>query len=288
GLSGPGPFGGGVGGGDALAYFNNYYFPLNGPQGVDIEYRFKGAPQGPSNFFFSYNGVNYNSPTAIEALRASTEVDSGAGRKRQIDHMSNYSFDYGNAHFVFLDAIPHLFDNLLPGGPPNTPQAFPFPTYPAVLRDWLINDLDSSHQIWKIVVFHQPSLSSGNATISNDQMRTTARFLEDHGVNMLFNGHEHNYQRSLPLRVLPTITENPQPGVPQVEVDTVFNGLNRTVPDGVLYFVEGAGGNRDFDDNFANPRGGGASIDQDDAATGTTTRVINGISYDFFNGVRSF
>src|SRR5215472_520003 len=30
GSSGPGPFGGGVGGGDALAYFNNYYNPLNG------------------------------------------------------------------------------------------------------------------------------------------------------------------------------------------------------------------------------------------------------------------
>jgi len=288
GLSGPGPFGGGVGGGDALAFFNNYYFPLNGPQGVDIEYRFKGGPLGPSNFFFSYNGVDYNSPIAIEGLRASTEVDTGGGPKRQIDHMSNYSFDYGNAHFVFLDANPHLFDNLLPGGPPTTATAFPFPTYPSVLRDWLINDLDSSHQIWKIVVFHQPSFSSGNATISNDQMRTIARFLEDHGVNTVFNGHEHNYQRSLPLRVLPNITDDPQPGIPQVEVDTAFNGASRTVPDGVVYFVEGAGGNRDFDDDLQNPRGGGSSIDQDDAATGTKTLVVGGISYDFFQGIRSF
>jgi uncharacterized repeat protein (TIGR01451 family) len=285
---GPGPFSGGVGGGDALAHFNNYYFPLNGPEGVDIEYRFKGGSLGPSNFFFSYNGVNYNSPAAIEALRASTEVDTGDGRKRQIDHMSNYSFDYGNAHFVFLDANPHLFDNLLPGGPPSTPVDFPFPTYPSVLRDWLINDLDSSHQIWKIVVFHQPSFSSGNATITNDQMRTTARFLEDHGVNMVFNGHEHNYQRSLPLRALPNLATDPKPAVPQVEVDTAFNGLSRTVPDGVLYFVEGAGGNRDFDDDLQNPRGGGSSIDQDDAATGTATRTIGGISYEFFKGVRSF
>jgi uncharacterized repeat protein (TIGR01451 family) len=288
--SGPGPFGGGVGGGDAMAHFNNFYFPLNGPENVDIEYKFNGVPQGPMNFFFSYNGVTYTPPSAmaIEALRASTAVDTGGGTKRQIDHMSNYSFDYGNAHFVFLDANPHLFNNLLPGGPSSAQQAFPFPTYPSVLRDWLINDLDSSHQIWKIVVFHQPSFSSGNATISNDQMRTTARFLEDHGVNFVFNGHEHNYQRSLPLRVLPTIASNPQPGVPQVAVDPAFNGADRTVPDGVLYFVEGAGGNRDFDDNFPNPRGGGSSIDQDDAATGTTTFSVNGTSYDFFNGVRSF
>src|SRR5215467_6346766 len=59
GSSGPGPFGGGTGGGDALAFFNNFYFPLNGPENVDIEYRFKGESQGPVNFFFSYNGVNY-------------------------------------------------------------------------------------------------------------------------------------------------------------------------------------------------------------------------------------
>src|SRR5262249_22678380 len=87
---GPGPFGGGVGGGDALAFYNNYYFPLNGPQGVDIEYRFKGQSLGPMNFLFSYGSTNYTSPTAIEALRASTAVDSGGGTKRQIDHMSNY------------------------------------------------------------------------------------------------------------------------------------------------------------------------------------------------------
>jgi hypothetical protein len=138
------------------------------------------------------------------------------------------------------------------------------------------------------VVFHQPSFSSGNATISNDQMRTVARFLEDHGVNMVFNGHEHNYQRSLPLRVLSNVTDGPRPGVAQVEVDTAFNGVGRTVPDGVLYFVEGAGGNRDFDDDLANPRGGGSAIDQDDAATGTTTRTVGGMSFDFFKGVGSF
>src|SRR6202022_410229 len=121
--------------------------------------------------------------------------------------MSNYSFDYGNAHFVFLDANPHLFNNLLPGGPPANAPAFPFTPYPAPLRNWLINDLDSTRQLWKIVVFHQPAFSSGNATLSNDQMRTVARFLEDHGVNLVFNGHEHNYQRTFPLHILGDVTQ---------------------------------------------------------------------------------
>jgi len=288
GFSGPGPFGGGIGGGDALGYFNNYYFPQNGPDGVDIQYHFTGDLSAATNFLFTYGTDSYTSSRAIDALRASTEVDGGRGVKRQIDRMGNYSFDYGNAHFLFLDANPHLFDNLLPNGPPTTPPDFPFPHYPTPLATWVINDLDASRQPWKVVVFHQPIFSSGNATLSNDQMRTTAQILQDHGVNLVFNGHEHNYQRTLPLRALSNVTRTPQPGVPQVEVDNRFDGLNRTVPDGVLYFVEGAGGNRDFDDNLGNPRGNGASIDQDDAALGTTTRVINGTSYQFANGPGSF
>ena len=271
GTSGPGPFGGNISGGDALAYFNNYYFPLNGPTGVDIQYHFTGDASTATNFFFSYNGSSYNSPAAIDALRASTNVNSGGGWKRQIDHQSNYSFDYGNAHFVFLDANPHLFDNQLPA--PATyaaPPSFPFTNYPSVLRDWLIHDLDSSDQTWKIVVFHQPAFSSGNATLRNDQMRTIAKLLEDHGVNMVFNGHEHNYQRSLPIRALSTVASSPDPAAPDaVAVDQSFDGAAHTVPDGVLYFVEGAGGNRDFDDALGNPRGSSAqSIDQDDSATG--------------------
>jgi uncharacterized repeat protein (TIGR01451 family) len=287
GSAGPGPFGGGVGGGDALGYFNNYYFPLNGPAGVDIQYRFFADASAPSNFLFTYNGTPYNSFSAAEALRASTEVDSGKGPKRQIDHMGNYSFDYGNAHLVFLDANPHLFDNLLPGGPPDNPPMFPFPRYPTVLKEWLTNDLDASIQTWKVVVFHQPIFSSGNATLSNDQMRTIAQFLQDHGVNLVFNGHEHNYQRSLPIRALPNVADPPVPGVAQVEVDTAFDGARKTVPDGVLYFVEGAGGNRDFDDDLPNPRGNGASIDQDDAASGTFSHKVAGVPYNFLEGVPS-
>jgi uncharacterized repeat protein (TIGR01451 family) len=43
------------------------------------------------------------------------------------------------------------------------------------------------------------------------------------------------------------------------------------VPDGVLYLVEGGGGNRDFDGDLAPPRGSGVGLDQDDSATGTHT-----------------
>jgi hypothetical protein len=191
--------------------------------------------------------------------------------------MHNYSFDSGSAHFVFLDANPHLFNGQLDNTAlyAEAPQAFS--AYPSVLRDWLINDLDSSAQPWKVVVFHQPAFSSGNATVRNSQMRKVAKFLEDHGVNMVFNGHEHNYQRTYPIRALNAAAAPVTTGSPAVAIDTTFDGAEHTVPDGVLYLVEGAGGNRDFDGDLGPARGSGLGIDQDDSATGTAS--VAGITF---------
>jgi hypothetical protein len=260
-------------GGDALSYFNDFYFPQNGPKGFDIQYAWNGDTAAATGMTFSYQGKTYTSPAAINAFRQSTAVDTGKGTSLQIDHQSNYSFDYGNAHFLFLDANPHLFNDNLPSG--NAYNAAPptFTAYPTALGAWVANDLDSSKQLWKIVVYHQPAFSSGDATIVNNQMRAVAKLLEDHGVNMVFNGHEHNYQRTLPIRATARTASAPSAtaGSPAVYVDQSFDGKTATVPDGVLYLVEGAGGNRDFDGDLAPPRGSGVGLDQDDSATGTFT-----------------
>jgi uncharacterized repeat protein (TIGR01451 family) len=264
-------FSGNLSGGDALSYFNDFYFPQNGPAGFDIQTAWNVATPAATGFTFSYQGKTYNSPAAIAAFRNSTQVDTGKGSNLQIDHQSNYSFDYGTAHVLFLDANPHLFNDNLPGGNAFNTAPPAFVAYPTALGQWVINDLDASRQPWKIVVFHQPAFSSGDATIVNNQMRSVAKLLEDHGVNMVFNGHEHNYQRSLPIRATDRTgaAATTTGGSPAVYVDTRFDGSHYTVPDGVLYLVEGAGGNRDFDGDAAPPRGSGVGLDQDDSATGT-------------------
>lgn len=267
-----GPFTGNEDGGDALVYYNHFYYPLNGPTGVDPQFTWNADAVTANGFVFSYKGNTYTSPAAIEALRASTSVATidGARPIRQIDHMSNYSFDSGNAHFLFLDANPHLFDGILDGASVSGSAPDQFPTYPTILRQWVIDDLDASRQTWKVVVFHQPAFSSGLATLRNSQMRAVAKVLEDHGVNMVFNGHEHNYQRTRPLRALATVAAPATPsGSPAVAIDDVFDGSRHTTPDGVLYLVEGAGGNRDFDGDEGPARGSGTGLDQDDSATGT-------------------
>jgi hypothetical protein len=266
-------FSGNLSGGDALSYFNDFYFPQNGPAGFDIQYAWNYNTSTPSGFTFTYQGQTYNSPAAIQAFRNSTIVNTGQREKAQIDHQSNYSFDYGTAHVLFLDANPHIFNDNLPSGNAYNTAPPVFTAYPPELLKFVINNLDSSTQPWKIVVFHQPAFSSGDATIVNNQMRAIAKVLEDHGVNMVFNGHEHNYQRTYPLLATdrtagPVSTTS---GTPAVIADTNFDGRTRLVPDGVLYMVEGAGGNRDFDGDDAPPRGSGLGLDQDDAATGTFT-----------------
>lgn len=136
------------------------------------------------------------------------------------------------------------------------------------------------------MVFHQPAFSSGNATVKNSQMRGVAKFVEDHGVNMVFKGHEHNYQRTLPLRAEAGVAAAPNSAGPAaVDIDTSFDGASQTVPDGVLYIVEGSGGNREFDGDKNQPRGQGPGVDQDDSATGTFTLTpANGIPLTFVNG----
>src|SRR5262249_39176565 len=109
-----------------------------------------------------------------------------------------------------------------------------------------------------------------DATQRNYQMRSISKLLEDHGVNIVFNGHEHNYQRTWPLRARPRVAEAPTSAGPRaVVVDTTFDGIQNIVPDGVIHVVEGAGGNRDFDGGKMTPRGQGAGLDQEDSATGT-------------------
>jgi Calcineurin-like phosphoesterase/Domain of unknown function DUF11 len=232
-------FSGNLSGGDALSYFNDFYFPQNGPAGFDIQNAWNVDTSVPTGFTLSYQGQTYNSPAAISAFRNSTKVDTGKGASLQIDHQSNYSFDYGNAHFLFLDANPHLFNDNLPGGNAFNTAPPTFVRYPTALGQWVINDLDSSRQLWKIVVFHQPAFSSGDGTIVNIQMRSIAQLLEDHGVNVAFNGHEHNYQRTLPIRATDRTSATPTTaaGSPAVYVDQRFDGAHNTVPDGVLHLV---------------------------------------------------
>jgi uncharacterized protein (TIGR03437 family) len=102
-----------------------------------------------------------------------------------------YSFDWAGIHFVAIDA------NLLV---PTVPQ---FASAQARMLAWLENDLATSQAMWKIPFFHQTPYPISQHV--DDPIDIAARNLlvpifERHGVQLVLSGHEHNYQRSKPLR----------------------------------------------------------------------------------------
>lgn len=97
-----------------------------------------------------------------------------------------YSFDWGNAHFVSLDSS--LLVN---------------PTAADRMLNWLDRDLGRSTQYWRIVYFHHPPYPAGHHL--DDPLSEVVRtrvvpILDRHNVHLVLSGHEHTYQRSLPLR----------------------------------------------------------------------------------------
>lgn len=102
-----------------------------------------------------------------------------------------YSFNYGNIHFVCIDSE-------LSARGPGSP-----------MLNWLEADLAANTNEWTIAFWHSPPYSKGTHDSDNlwdnggnmTQMRQYVNpILENHGVDLVLNGHSHNYERSYLLR----------------------------------------------------------------------------------------
>jgi len=94
-----------------------------------------------------------------------------------------YSFDYGNAHFICLDS-----EDITK----NKKQL-----------DWLINDLKNNRLTWTIVCFHHPPFTSGGNYYTKDRIERKNLLhpiFEKYKVDFVFNGHDHDYERSYPIK----------------------------------------------------------------------------------------
>jgi 3',5'-cyclic AMP phosphodiesterase CpdA len=185
--------------GDALAYFLYWDQPLNGLSGAQ------------------------NEPGCAHVLRgeasASAPFLQAAGSRYPI--MANYSFDYGDAHWTVLDS--------------NDYMEWRHPR----LRRWLAEDLQSAaNAAWRFVAFHHPPFSSSNPWFTDQWMRPIAPILEAGRVSIVFSGHRHNYQRSVPLKFAPG-RRNEKGEVP--------GEFTLNAPGGVVYVVSGAGGAELYD-----------------------------------------
>jgi predicted phosphodiesterase len=94
-----------------------------------------------------------------------------------------YSFVYSNIHVVVLCSEIYDTDQ-------RTAQT-----------DWLKKDLENNKQGWLIACMHQPLHSAGYHPTDDDQSSLQRKkewltILEDHGVDLILQGHNHVYERS--------------------------------------------------------------------------------------------
>jgi hypothetical protein len=66
---------------------------------------------------------------------------------------------------------------------------------------WLTAALASSTEPWKIAYFHHPLYSNGDRHGSSIETRVALEpLLVEHGVSVVFSGHDHAYERLVPQR----------------------------------------------------------------------------------------
>ncbi len=95
----------------------------------------------------------------------------------------DYSFDYGNAHFVVLNSNRMGNEGLL---------------YEQGIN-WLEADLASTNQEWKFVMFHHPPYPVQNDFHTDAIRDYWIPVLEQYDVDMVFVGHQHMYMRTYPM-----------------------------------------------------------------------------------------
>lgn len=97
-----------------------------------------------------------------------------------------YSFDYGNVHFSVLDSNPEMLGTISASAADD-------------MADWLRDDLMRSSAPWKIVLCHHPFYSSGDHGSTSALQRQIMPILEETGVDLVLVGHDHDYERTVPI-----------------------------------------------------------------------------------------
>lgn len=102
-----------------------------------------------------------------------------------------YTFSYGNAQFFCIDSNREV-------APGSEQHAF------------LERELKRSRAQWKIVCYHHPAYSSdendygnrwyGPGTNGDMRVRKLVPLFDQYGVDIVWNGHVHSYERTWPLR----------------------------------------------------------------------------------------
>ncbi|PZM84580.1 MAG: phosphohydrolase [Candidatus Melainabacteria bacterium] len=191
---------------DALGYFLVWSAPLNGP-------------------LKQFQGPNICPIVGTQSKLSAFQ--QGAGKR--FPQMANFSFDFGNTHWIVLDGNYYMDW--------SNPE----------MRKWVSEDLaKASSAKWKFATFHQPAFSTDLYHLKEQRMRLIVDTLEKGGVDIVFAGHAHNYQRTFPLHFKPTTGKMNHDGTVDgaITLDKAYDSTENTKPNGIIHIVTGAGGAR--------------------------------------------
>jgi uncharacterized protein (TIGR03437 family) len=101
--------------------------------------------------------------------------------------LTYYAVDYGPLRIISVDSN----DPMIP------------PVEENAMLQWLDEELSRNTSFWRIVIYHHPPYTAG-MHINDDFVRLSRErltpLMDKHAVPLVLNGHEHLYQRSLPVR----------------------------------------------------------------------------------------
>ena len=150
-----------------------------------------------------------------------------------------YSFNYSNIHFVCLDT---QISDRSPAGP---------------MYSWLMTDLAANTQDWTVVYLHYPPYTKGtydsDSTAPFEYPMTEVREIftpvfEMYGVDLVFSGHSHVYERSFPIfghqGTSDTFLEGMKTdsGDGRIDGDGIYQKSFNSNTYGIIYTVAGSAG----------------------------------------------
>jgi phosphodiesterase/alkaline phosphatase D-like protein len=147
----------------------------------DLAYPSAGYAELDEKFFGYYGEFLRHHPVFPVAGNHEYRADGAAPFRGAFDLPNNerwYSFDWGDVHFVAIDTEIEADQQTA----------------------WVARDLRYSRAKWKVAFMHRPAYSSGWHGSDSEVRDRFAPIFESTGVKVVFQGHDHHYERTKPQR----------------------------------------------------------------------------------------
>jgi predicted phosphodiesterase len=172
------------------------------------------------------------SVTRIAIGNHEDDIDEGLNQYKSAFGLSNtfYTSTYSNARVIVMDSDSRCF------------------TSGCEQFNWALRRLQEASQDpnidWIIVILHKQMYTSpntcGSSSCSNTGSDATSlrntlhKYFDQYGVDVVLNGHLHNYQRTYPIKY--------DSGSPSSPIITSSNGYEWNDPTGEIFVTVGTGG----------------------------------------------